>query len=222
MLEAFEGLVHRRGTLIVLLRLQTARIGREGLAVLQGCCHCSIFRGVQREKVASSTVGPGSAHPHPAPVLRMRTGPLQTGSPFSGRIGFFCPTLRLPQEDPAVARVGGLGGLGGQSAGPAHIPPPAPPGQGLSQHHALGQARLSPARLTAKDRGPVCRQEGLQQPGRGGQGWSVHGPERDGREGPSFPRLAGGFPWVLPCVTQKGPLWVGESHSLGSSSACPP
>lgn len=69
--------------------------------------------------------------------------------------------LPLPSEDPGVAVVQAEGTQGASLLALLT----APPRQGLSQHRVLGQARLSRARLTARDGGLMYRQAGFTAAG---------------------------------------------------------
>lgn len=98
----------------------------------------------------------------------------------------------------------------GPSAGPAPRLSWARP-----QHRVLGQARL-----TAKARGPEIRREGLCGWGMVSAGARVRLTWRAG--GPRDSGWLAAFPLSLPYFAEKESLRVGESHSLGSSSASPP
>lgn len=131
----------------------------------------------------------------------------RTGEPATqGELGSHVPISRFPgktQQQPGR-------GPEGPSAGPAPRPPRVRP-----QHRILGQARL-----TAKARGPEIRREGLCGWGMVSAGAWVRLPWRAG--GPGGSGWLAAFPLSLPHFAEKESLLVGESHSLGSSSASPP
>lgn len=154
MLEAFEGLVHRRGTLIVLLRLQTARIGREGLAVLQGCCHCSIFRGVQREKVASSSVGPGSAHSPPRACAANADRSLTDGKPILRENWVLLSHPPSSPGRPSCGQGRGPRGPRGPVCWPCSHSPPRPPRARPESAPRSGPSQAQPGQAHSQGQGP--------------------------------------------------------------------
>lgn len=88
--------------------------------------------------------------PHPSPTVHPRRGEPRT----QGELASSIPTSHL-QGRPRSGQGGGPRASGAGLL--ARLT--APPRRGLSQHRVLGQARLSRARLTAKDRGLMRRQD---------------------------------------------------------------
>lgn len=170
--------------------------------VLQGRGSCSIFHMRKLRPAEAQSWKAVFSAVDPTPVLWVLTGPSRGEPPTQGELSSPVPISRFPGKSQQHQGRGLRGRLPGLL--------PALPGEAEALRSGPGQAH-------GQGQGPEVQARRAVRLG-DGQCWSPGETDVAGGGPPGSGWLAA-FPLSLPHFTKKESLWVGESHSLGSSSA---